>query len=69
MEFKDAPSGMCKKTYEIGRKLGSHEILHMMDRFCRRDALFLCEKKFGFKLHQPTLEWLVVDRAVLDFLE
>ncbi len=69
MEFVETPGGLCKKTFEMAKSLRPDEIVAVMDRYCRRDAAFLCDKKFGFKLHQPTLEWLIADNAVIDFLE
>ena len=65
---EDIPSGLCTKTYDIANKLEPNEVLVMLDRYCRKDAAFLCLKKYGFRLHQQTLEWLAIDNSILDFL-
>lgn len=69
MDFKDAPTGLCEKTFDLVKDMEPHEVLAFMDRYCRKDAQFLCDKKFGFRPHKATLEWIVADQAVLDFLE
>ena len=69
MKYKEAPKGLCKKTFEAVQDMDTDHVLATMDRYCRKDAQFVCERKFGFKLHKQTLEWIIADGAILDFLE
>ena len=69
MRPNKTPSGLCMKTYNLAKEMEPNELSAVMDRYCHRDAQFLCLKKFGFQLHERTLLWLVADNALLDFLE